>query len=66
LREIFESSSKIGQMGLSVFRLASICKKTDFRKKYGTITRWFGEIVGYFEQGTTNGVVEGINNKLKL
>jgi len=24
------------------------------------ITRWFGEIVGYFEQGTTNGVVEGI------
>jgi len=30
------------------------------------ITRWFGEIVGYFEQGTTNGVVEGINNKLKL
>jgi len=32
--------------------------KTDFRKSIGTITRWFGEIVGYFEQGTTNGVVE--------
>jgi transposase len=22
--------------------------------------------VGYFENGTTNGIVEGINNKLKL
>ena len=40
--------------------------KTDFQKSVGTITRWFGEILGYFEQGTTNGVVEGINNKLKL
>jgi len=28
--------------------------------------RWFGEIVGYFDGGTTNGTVEGINNKLKL
>ncbi len=36
---------------------------SDFQKSVGTITRWFGEIVGYFEQGTTNGVVEGINNK---
>jgi transposase len=31
-----------------------------------TIIRWFGEIIGYFENRTTNGVVEGINNKLKL
>jgi len=28
--------------------------------------RWFGEIIGYFEQRTTNGTVEGINDKLKL
>jgi len=41
-------------MGLSVDWLASA--NADF--KIGTITRWFGEIVGYFEQGTTNGVVE--------
>lgn len=38
----------------------------DFRKSTRTIKRWFGEVVGYFEQGTTNGAVEGINNKLKL
>ncbi|NER37381.1 MAG: transposase [Oscillatoria sp. SIO1A7] len=32
----------------------------------GTLKRWFAEIVGYFENRTTNGVVEGINNKLKV
>jgi len=32
----------------------------------GTICRWFGEVTGYFEHRTTSGVVEGINNKLKL
>jgi transposase len=31
-----------------------------------TIKRWLGEIGGYFEQRTTNGIVEGINTKLKL
>ncbi|MCA2512801.1 MAG: transposase, partial [Microcystis sp. M60BS1] len=30
------------------------------------IRNWFGEIISYFERRTTNGVVEGINNKLKL
>ena len=37
-----------------------------FPKSVGTIVRWFGEIVGYFDQRTTSGVIEGINNKLKL
>ncbi len=37
-----------------------------FPKSIGTIQRWFGEIVGYFDNRTTSGVVEGINNKLKL
>jgi transposase len=37
-----------------------------YKKSTQTIKRWFGEIVGYFEKITTNGVVEGINNKLKL
>lgn len=32
----------------------------------GTIIRWLGEIIAYFDNGTTQGVVEGINNKLKL
>lgn len=37
-----------------------------FQSAVGTMTRWFGEIVQYFEHRTTSGVVEGINNKLKL
>lgn len=31
-----------------------------------TMSRWFGEILQYFEHRTTSGVVEGINNRLKL
>ena len=31
-----------------------------------TIRRWLGEIIAYFDCRTTQGVVEGINNKLKL
>jgi transposase len=37
-----------------------------FQKSVGTICRWFGEVVAYFENRTTSGAVEGINNKLKL
>lgn len=35
-------------------------------KTVRTIINWFGEIVGYFERRTTNGMVEGINNRLKV
>ncbi len=37
-----------------------------FQDSRGTIGRWFGEISNYFESRTTSGVVEGINNRLKL
>lgn len=40
--------------------------QTMYGSAVGTMTRWFGEIVQYFEHRTTSGVVEGINNKLKL
>lgn len=64
-REIFESSQDWADGTLRLLDwLASA--QADFKKSVGTISRWFGEIVGDFEQGTTNGVVEGINNKLKL
>jgi len=33
-----------------------------FQKSVGTICRWFGEVTGYFESGTTSGAVESINN----
>lgn len=37
-----------------------------FRDSAATIGRWFEEISNYFESRTTSGVVEGINNRLKL
>ncbi|BBD70632.1 transposase [Nostoc commune NIES-4072] len=64
-RDIFETTKSWGD---------SIIKLLDwmydallyFPKSLGTIVRWFGEIVGYFDGRTTSGAVEGINNKLKL
>ncbi len=64
-RDIFESTVSWGD---------SIIKLLDwmydalsyFPKSIGTMVRWFGEIVGYFDGRTTSGTVEGINNKLKL
>ena len=38
----------------------------DFPDSSATIIRWLGEIIGYFKNRTTQGIVEGINNKLKL
>lgn len=40
--------------------------RSHYPKFIGTLKRWFAEIVGYFENRTTNGIVEGINNKLKV
>jgi transposase len=37
-----------------------------YPKAVGTIGRWFGEILQYFEHRTTSGIVEGINTRLKL
>ncbi|MEG3960185.1 transposase [Microcoleus sp. herbarium2] len=37
-----------------------------YRNSVATIKRRLAEVVGYFERRTTNGIVEGINNKLKL
>lgn len=37
-----------------------------FPQSFDTIRRWLGEIIAYFDNGTTQGAVEGINNKIKL
>ncbi|WP_293072811.1 transposase [Moorena sp. SIO3H5] len=37
-----------------------------YPKSVNTIKIWLVEIVEYFESRTNSGVVEGINNKLKL
>ena len=40
--------------------------RESFKDSVGTICRWFGEVTAYFDNRTTSGAVEGINNKLKL
>ncbi|MEH2156983.1 ISL3 family transposase [Nostoc sp.] len=37
-----------------------------YPESQNTMLRWFDEIIAYFDHRTTNGMVEGINNKLKL
>ena len=65
LRNIFESSKDWTE---GLFKIADWLKDVSkyFPKSFGTIRRWIGEIIAYFDEGTTQGVVEGINNKLKL
>lgn len=54
--------------GTGILGLLDWLKKAEpyYQKSVNTIKRWFGEVAGYFDRKTTNGVVEGINNKLKL
>ena len=64
-REIFETV----QPGIdSVLSLIDWLKEAApyFPKSRQTILRWFPEVVAYFEERTTSGIVEGINNKIKL
>ena len=63
--EIFDTSKDSGE---GTIKLADWLRKAtpSFPKTVRTIKNWFGEIVGYFEGHTTNGVVEGINNRLKV
>lgn len=62
---LFESNKDV-ETGM--LELIDWLKKAEpyYQKSVQTIKRWFGEIIGYFERRTTSGVVEGINNKLKL
>jgi transposase len=64
-RFLFEHSQNLGE---GTLELIDWLKKAQpyYKKSVGTIKRWLAEIVGYFEQRTTNGIVEGINNKLNL
>ncbi|ELR97900.1 ISL3 family transposase [Gloeocapsa sp. PCC 73106] len=63
--KIFDESKSLGE---GTLRLIDWLKKAEkyYRQSVKTIKRWLVEIVGYFESKTTSGVVEGINNKLKL
>jgi transposase len=65
IRTIFNKTS---DWYTGVFKLGMWLSKAKkyFPKSNNTIIRWFDEIIAYFDNGTTSGVVEGINNKLKL
>ncbi len=62
---LFEESQ---DLAIGTFELIDWLKEAEpyYKSSVKTIKRWFGEIVGYFEKRTTSGIVEGINNKLKL
>ena len=63
--ELFEKSKYLGQ---GILNLMNWLNKAQlyYRNSVATIRRWLVEVVGYFEKRTTNGIVEGINDKLKL
>ena len=57
-KDVGEGTMKLGEWLMKAEKF--------FPKTVQTFHNWFGEIVGYFEQGTTQGIVEGINNRLKV
>jgi transposase len=65
IRQIFEQSNNwlTGLFKLGIW--LSEAQKY-FPDSQNTIIRWLDEIIAYFDHKTTSGVVEGINNKLKL
>lgn len=64
-RAIFEQAHDWGEGTFQLLDWLAECQET-FRASVGTIGRWFGEVTAYFDNRTTSGAVEGINNKLKL
>lgn len=65
LREIFEETEIWADGLLELGGWLSKAQKY-FTTSQGTIYRWFDEILAYFNNATTSGVVEGINTKIKL
>jgi transposase len=64
-RTIFEVVND-WETGLDEIAKWMVVAKVSFEKSVGTMSRWLVEITGYFDHRTTSGVVEGINNRLKL
>lgn len=63
-RKLFDGKNRTQ----ALFSLINWMRKAQpyYPNAVATMRRWFGEIWQYFEHRTTNGVVEGINNRLKL
>lgn len=64
-RKVFENNTNWEE---GLFGLTNWLKdaRTYFPKSCGTIRRWIDEITAYFDHRTTQGTVEGVNNKLKV
>ncbi|WP_080811251.1 transposase [Halomicronema hongdechloris] len=62
---MFETASEWSE---ALFKLLDwmVDAKAYSNDSVGTLCRWFGQVLNYFENGTTNGIVEGINNRLKF
>jgi transposase len=65
LRAIFEQTQTAMDAVFEISDWLEDAKET-FPKSVKTIENWLEEITSYFFNRTTSGVVEGINNKLKL
>jgi len=65
-REIFENRKTNWLRGLLRIGIWQQRAKQYFTDTVNTITNWLDEIIAYFDNRTTSGVVEGVNNKLKL
>ncbi len=63
--EIFEDSKYLGAGTLKLIDWLNKAQPYQ-RNSVAIIKRGFAEVAGYFESRTTNGRVEGINNKSKL
>jgi transposase len=69
LKEKFRTIfNKTNNWYTAVFKLGIWLSKAKqyFPNSNNTVIRWFDEIIAYFDNRTTSGGVEGINNKLKL
>lgn len=65
-RQIFENKKTNWLRGLLRIGLWQKRAKQYFPESVKTITNWIDEIIAYFDNRTTSGIVEGINNKLKV
>jgi transposase len=65
IRKIFNNTKDWYSAAFKLGMWLSKAKKY-FPNSNNTIIRWFSEIIAYFDNRTTSGTVEGINNKLKL
>ncbi len=65
LRNIYETSTTV-KMGIRKFKKWLICARCLFGKTAETLSKHIQQICNYFVNRTNSGIMEGINNKIKL